>query len=45
MLTNNITGRVEFRHTNLGSSTYDLTVPTTVSSSSNAVLVGVGMKF
>jgi outer membrane immunogenic protein len=44
-ITESVVGRVEFRHTDLGSSTYDLTVPTDVSSSSNAVLVGVGMKF
>jgi outer membrane immunogenic protein len=44
-ITDSVVGRVEFRHTNLGSGTYDLTVPTEVSSSSNAVLVGVGMKF
>jgi outer membrane immunogenic protein len=45
MITNNVIGRIEFRHTDLGSSTYALSVPTQVDSSSNAVLVGVGLKF
>ena len=45
-VTDNIIARMEFRHTDLGSSAYNsLTGTPTVSHSSNDLLVGVGMKF
>ncbi|MEO8667426.1 MAG: outer membrane beta-barrel protein [Bauldia sp.] len=45
-ITDSLIGRVEFRHTDLGTDTYALDLgPTAVSSSSNALLLGVGMKF
>lgn len=45
-VTDNIIARMEFRHTDFGSAAYNsLTTPTTVSHSSNDLLVGVGMKF
>ncbi len=44
-LTDTIIGRVELRHTDLGSATYALSSPTTVDSSSNALLLGIGAKF
>ena len=45
-ITDSLIGRVELRHTDLGTETYALDLgPTDVSSSSNALLLGVGMKF
>jgi outer membrane immunogenic protein len=45
-LTNNLTSRIEYRYTDLGSSTYnDLAGTPDVGLKSSAVLVGVGMKF
>jgi outer membrane immunogenic protein len=44
-MTDNVVGRAEFRHTDLGSESYALTTPTEVSSSSNALLLGIGVKF
>jgi outer membrane immunogenic protein len=43
-ITGNLVGRVELRHTDLGSATYANT-GLTVDSSSNALLAGVGIKF
>ena len=42
-ITQNVVGRVELRHTNLG--TANFTSPGPVSSSSNDVMVGIGFKF
>jgi outer membrane immunogenic protein len=45
-LTSSIVGRVELRHTDLGASNFALDSDTySVDSSSNALLLGVGMKF
>jgi outer membrane immunogenic protein len=42
-LTENVVGRLEYRHTNLGTTTFGVAGP--VSSSSNDIMVGVGFKF
>jgi outer membrane immunogenic protein len=44
-MTDYIVGRAEFRHTDLGSESYALTTPTKVDASSNALLLGIGVKF
>jgi outer membrane immunogenic protein len=43
LLTQNITGRLEFRHTNLGTATFPTNNP--VAYNSNDIMVGVGFKF
>jgi outer membrane immunogenic protein len=43
-ITNTVTARLEYRHTDLGSDTYS-TAPGKVGFTSNQVLLGVGMKF
>jgi outer membrane immunogenic protein len=45
MLTNNVIGRVEYRYTDYGTSTFATSPKTKASFSSNQVLVGVGVKF
>jgi outer membrane immunogenic protein len=44
-VTQNVFGRVEFRHNNYGSKTYDLGAPTPAKLRENEVRVGVGMQF
>jgi outer membrane immunogenic protein len=44
-VTDHVTTRVEYRYTDLGKNTYDLTTPTDVESTSNRLTVGLGFKF
>jgi outer membrane immunogenic protein len=44
-VTDHITTRVEYRYTDLGKDSYDLTTPTDIDSSGSRLTVGVGFKF
>ena len=45
MVTENVFGRVEYRYTDFGSDTYNLSVPTEVDAKDHRITVGLGMKF